>query len=627
LQADFPSDDEIRRLLETARSDEAEVRKEESLADVRQLLTARRYEECIALLEDIQAQFGNDSDVQKLLDTAREYRAEQHKRERMAQARTLLSGRRYEACINLLTELQQELPDDEEVSKSLETARQDQAEYARRQKLEEARDLLAAQRFTDAMAVLEAMLSANPQDSAVLKLRSLILREQEKESRAQRLRTEWERLKKLVSEKAYTEVVTQGEELLREFPGDADLVRLVGFARGQQAQTEQELRLTKAVEQVQELMKAGRFAEASASARASLESFPQNSKLEILLQEAQAQEKKEMVRQLIERRVREIKVKINAGELSDAKKLAQETLDTLGPDTDIRQLLSSAEIEHDAREKRRLQDQKLETIRSLVRAGKLDEASTTLDEVVTKGDFHAFDPRVYQVADEIESARQAGATTSPAEVEDQPAPRREYAMLQGPPPPSEAAPDPPAIEPVAMAPPAPPAPASNPPPTLMTGIVGPRTDNLPDVERRLATFIGPVAKILVKKAAARTSDTGELYNQLAASLEREADRRAFLASVAEVSHISTTGHAPPQPSGLVSGAGKTAAPGSPELTREAIEHAARLLAPYVGPISSVLAKRVAQRADSLRAFYRLLAEHVDDETQRARFLHESGFAA
>jgi serine/threonine-protein kinase len=86
-----------------------------------------------------------------------------------------------------------------------------------------------------------------------------------------------------------------------------------------------------------------------------------------------------------------------------------------------------------------------------------------------------------------------------------------------------------------------------------------------------------------------------------------------------------TGQPAPKPPAVVSSA--STAPASAELTREAIEHAARLLAPYVGPISSVLAKRAAQRADSLRAFYLLLAEHVDGELERVRFLHESGFAA
>ena len=57
----------------------------------------------------------------------------------------------------------------------------------------------------------------------------------------------------------------------------------------------------------------------------------------------------------------------------------------------------------------------------------------------------------------------------------------------------------------------------------------------------------------------------------------------------------------------------------------AIAQAARLLAPYVGPIANVLAKRAAPRADSLRAFYLLLAEYVESKNDRASFLRAAGF--
>jgi nucleotidyltransferase/DNA polymerase involved in DNA repair len=64
-----------------------------------------------------------------------------------------------------------------------------------------------------------------------------------------------------------------------------------------------------------------------------------------------------------------------------------------------------------------------------------------------------------------------------------------------------------------------------------------------------------------------------------------------------------------------------------ELTPAAIDRVARMLARYVGPISGVLAKRAAQRADSLRALYLLLAEHVESKADRDRFLRDGGFSS
>jgi len=50
-----------------------------------------------------------------------------------------------------------------------------------------------------------------------------------------------------------------------------------------------------------------------------------------------------------------------------------------------------------------------------------------------------------------------------------------------------------------------------------------------------------------------------------------------------------------------------------------------MLAYYVGPISGVLAKKAAQRADSLRTLYLLLAEHVESKQERDRFLRDASF--
>ena len=74
-------------------------------------------------------------------------------------------------------------------------------------------------------------------------------------------------------------------------------------------------------------------------------------------------------------------------------------------------------------------------------------------------------------------------------------------------------------------------------PTLYTDrthiLPGPGSDELDEaslhiIERQLAAFIGPLAKVLVKRAASKTTSAVELYTILAAVLEREEDRRAFL---------------------------------------------------------------------------------------------------
>ena len=141
------------------------------------------------------------------------------------------------------------------------------------------------------------------------------------------------------------------------------------------------------------------------------------------------------------------------------------------------------------------------------------------------------------------------------------------------------------------------------------------------IERQLAAFIGPLAKVLVKRASSKTTSTVELYTILATHLEREADRKTFLARRTELSQGKVT-TAAPKVSSPAAAPLDSSSPG--EITPAAIEQAARRLAAHLGPIAPILAKKEVKRATTLRNFYELLAEHVANPTERARFLKEAG---
>jgi serine/threonine-protein kinase len=165
-------------------------------------------------------------------------------------------------------------------------------------------------------------------------------------------------------------------------------------------------------------------------------------------------------------------------------------------------------------------------------------------------------------------------------------------------------------------------------PVTLGTILGWQDDVLKTVEKQLATFVGSLARILVKKTASKTGDLEKLYTLLAASLERENDRRAFLALKSEVAKSwppkaePIQAPLPPVPANAPPTSATQAA-----LTPASIDQAARLLARHVGPIAGVLAKRAASRADSPRAFYQLLSEHIENKTERDRFLRNAGVAA
>jgi predicted Ser/Thr protein kinase len=134
------------------------------------------------------------------------------------------------------------------------------------------------------------------------------------------------------------------------------------------------------------------------------------------------------------------------------------------------------------------------------------------------------------------------------------------------------------------------------------------------IEKQLAHFLGPIARVLVRTATHETSDLVSLIQWLAAKISIAPDREAFLKGAGVVSVFSAvhsnsdTRSSTPQTGG-----------GTP-LTPEYIARASQLLAVHLGPIAQILARRVAQQGSSQEQFVATLATHLGDDRERARFL-------
>jgi hypothetical protein len=442
LHKEFPEEDEVDKLLSSAQKDRAEQRKQQRLQEARNLLASKDYERSFTLLASLQTEFPSEDEVQKLLMFARKEQAEQRKQQGMAEARSLLAARRYDESIAVLEKLQADFPAEAEIRKQLTTAREDLAEQQKQQKLSEARSRLAAQSFGEALTVLDELTRTYPNDGSVLKLRTLVQREQEKFARTERIQRELDALKKLMTERKYPEVLSRTKTLLTEFPRETNFVRLAEFATSQQATIEKELLLRKTLEETKSLFGANRFEEAARTAQNGLRSFPGNQELLDLSHRAEVQQRKLEIRQQIEARIREIRIKINREKFSEAIDLAKQTLVTLGPDTDLTQLLNSAEVEFETREKKREQERTIGTIRTLLESGEFDAATLAVEEALKTSIVEPFDPRIQLLSEQIRDAK------SIAEQKSAPTPQpaapfgvsREYAFLQATPLPTVPAP-------------------------------------------------------------------------------------------------------------------------------------------------------------------------------------------
>jgi serine/threonine protein kinase len=150
-------------------------------------------------------------------------------------------------------------------------------------------------------------------------------------------------------------------------------------------------------------------------------------------------------------------------------------------------------------------------------------------------------------------------------------------------------------------------------------------ETLRKVEDELARVVGPVARVMVKRAARQCDDLEVLYQRLAEDLNDAQDRTTFLSGQSR-SLGSRTGGTTSLTGTGASGTRTTAIKAGPPVTDQQIEEAARLLAPYVGPIAKVLAKKAAGRSRDAQVFYQSLADQLADDREKAAFLKAAGAA-
>ena len=147
-------------------------------------------------------------------------------------------------------------------------------------------------------------------------------------------------------------------------------------------------------------------------------------------------------------------------------------------------------------------------------------------------------------------------------------------------------------------------------------------DKLSEVERSLSRSIGPLAKVLIRQAQARSSNANEFFGHIAAHIEDESERKAFLEKL-EGLRRTQAGAPPPSEPAAASPPGPAPAARA-ELTPEMLSTAEKRLANHVGPLARLLVKEAAGKSGNLRELYAQLADHIDDEAERKAFLAALG---
>ncbi len=137
---------------------------------------------------------------------------------------------------------------------------------------------------------------------------------------------------------------------------------------------------------------------------------------------------------------------------------------------------------------------------------------------------------------------------------------------------------------------------------------------LATIERRLAGHVGPIARHLVREAAREAGSLDALCTRLGVSIEREAERTAFLRAV----------QGAPESTGLAVASGqRTVASGTAAaLAAATLDRVRQDLTLALGPIARVLVSRAATEGGTERELRQRLAAHIGNDAERVRFLRD-----
>jgi len=166
------------------------------------------------------------------------------------------------------------------------------------------------------------------------------------------------------------------------------------------------------------------------------------------------------------------------------------------------------------------------------------------------------------------------------------------------------------------------------------GSVAPGTPPIPTVwdpglirqiESQLARFVGPIARVLVRRKAQRTADAAALVSDLARELTTEKERQDFfLACSALLGMVPTGAPASAPGTGFAPAAPSSSSVSGTPLSTGLVERASRALATRLGPVAKIVVRKAAAEAPTAERFVQLLAAQLGSDAERQDFVKELG---
>jgi serine/threonine-protein kinase len=135
------------------------------------------------------------------------------------------------------------------------------------------------------------------------------------------------------------------------------------------------------------------------------------------------------------------------------------------------------------------------------------------------------------------------------------------------------------------------------------------TEVLATVERRLAQYVGPIAKLFVQTDLRNAASVEALCDSLAGRIEQPNDRDRFRTEALQHFRGTTTTTTTSTPAPLPS-----------DISPQELERVQKALTRYIGPVAPLLVKRTAREAASAADLWQRLSLYLEREDDRRAFL-------
>jgi serine/threonine-protein kinase len=156
-------------------------------------------------------------------------------------------------------------------------------------------------------------------------------------------------------------------------------------------------------------------------------------------------------------------------------------------------------------------------------------------------------------------------------------------------------------------------------------------DLLKAIEDSLIKYIGPMAKVLIRKNSKTAVSVAALSQQLAEQIPSDKDRLAFLHNLGKSGIYNAAVTGIQQSSSIISGVNPTpSADASSQssavfgsaITQDDLDKVTQSLLIHVGPLASRIVKRAAKSCNDVDQLLQKVSAHIPDDKERLAFIQK-----